>query len=387
MSTPATQVFTGTTQTNVVTVATPGPQGPTGPLGNPGPTGPFGGPTGPTGPPIPPSPPSFTNQVTATLPTGISDNYSPFSYVPGLTDCLILTATDATSTLAGISAIGVPNGFLLLLVNVSPTIPITILSQQSYIATNQFICAFNASIKIEPLDKTIITYITGFGWAASGPSISTQFYGTGIPFATVNPQFYNSTVILDGVATTFALTFPVAFADGQSVELLSNTAVSVAFSIVGSGDGSTINGIPSTTNAGNAFVWQYYAANTSWYASDPQSSVPNAIVSVTDATPGSTPIDNYAPTGLVGGSTNRLLLAASVDPTGTTINGLLATSYPDGFEIQIVETAGIGSLNFPHLASSSAAANRFSNQNAAIWVIPPLGSAKIKRTGTIWKFI
>ena len=98
MSTPATQVFIGTTQTDVITVQTPGPQGPTGPLGNPGPTGPFGGPTGPTGPAPTGIAPVYDSQVIATLPSGLTDNYSPFGYVPGVTDCLILTPTDATST-------------------------------------------------------------------------------------------------------------------------------------------------------------------------------------------------------------------------------------------------------------------------------------------------
>ncbi len=267
MSTPDTQVFVGTTQTNVVTVATPGPQGPTGPLGNPGPTGPFGGPTGPTGPYAPFSPPAFTDQVIAVLPPGITDNYAPFGYVPGATDCLALTPTNATSTLAGISAIGITSGFSLLLINTSTTTPITLLSSQSSTPlVNELNFANNTNVIMPPLAQTILTWILGIGWMGVGMGVSTQLVtGAGTGVATVSANFYDATVILDGVATTFALTFPVAFADGQIVNVLSNTAVSVAFSVTGSGDGSTISHIPATTTAGTGFAWQYRASDTTWY--------------------------------------------------------------------------------------------------------------------------
>ena len=112
----------------------------------------------------------------------------------------------------------------------------------------------------------------------------------------------------------------------------------------------------------------------------------SGIVSVTDATPGNGPLDDYDPTGYVAGTTNRLLLAASADPTGTTIDGILSTSVADGFEIFIAETAGLGSLIFPHLAAGSAAGNRFSNQNGGPMTIPPLGCGTIKYTVNKWKF-
>jgi hypothetical protein len=73
------------------------------------------------------------------------------------------------------------------------------------------------------------------------------------------------TVILDGVGTTFALTFPTAFTDTQVIRVLSSTAVSVAFSVTGSGDGSTVKTVPATTAAGSGVAWQYRLANTTWY--------------------------------------------------------------------------------------------------------------------------
>jgi hypothetical protein len=265
MSTPATQVFTGTIQTNVVTVQTPGPQGPTGPLGNPGPTGPASGPTGPTGPLAPPGPPAFTQPVTASVPTGTTDSFAPFLYVPGVTNALLLSPHDATSTLAGLSAFGVLQGFSILLVNTSTTTPIQILSQASSTAANDFVGLSNSNQNLPPLSQTIATYVTGFGWMLSASSVSTQLIGSSSAGATCPAGFAEGVMILDGIATTFALTFPVAFADQQRVRVLVNTAISVAFSIVGSGDGSTINNVPTTIAAGTGLAWQYAAANQNWY--------------------------------------------------------------------------------------------------------------------------
>lgn len=265
MSTPATQVFVGTTQTNVVTVQTPGPQGPTGPLGNAGPTGPASGPTGPTGPLAPPGPPAFTVPVTATVPPGVTDSFAPFLYVAGVTNALLLSPHDPTSTLAGLNAIGVFTGFSILLVNTSTTTSIGILSQASSTAANNFIGLANSNQNLPPLSETVAVYVTGLGWMLSASNVSTQLIGSSASAATAPAGFFEGVMILDGVATTFALTFPTAFADGQKVKVLVNTAVSVAFSVVGSGDGSTINNVPGTLTAGSGLAWQYAASNQNWY--------------------------------------------------------------------------------------------------------------------------
>jgi hypothetical protein len=262
MSTPQNQVFVGTNQTNVITVNTPGPQGPTGPMGNPGVTGPAGGPTGPTGP----SGYLANIELAATLPAGDSDNFSPFNYIPGTTNALILTPAADSSTLLGLAAAGTPNGFTLLILNASAVYSFKIESQSSITPANQFVTANNATVVLAPYFEITLTYYTGYGWAVTGsvPSYSTQLVTTG-GTATVNPSFMDAKVILDGAATTFALTFPTAFASEQIVRLLSNTAVSVAFSVVGSGDGSTINGVPATTTATTGYAWQYRKSNTTWY--------------------------------------------------------------------------------------------------------------------------
>jgi len=164
MSTPQNQVFVGTTQTNVITVNSPGPQGPTGPLGNPGPTGPGGGATGPTGPPGEALAPIYNQSVDAALPSGISDNFSPFGYVDGTTNMLELVPTDDTSTLAGISAIGVPNGYTLIIINLSPTFGIEFLHQSSGTPANQFNCPGGSEAGIDVFGTTILVYVTGQGW-------------------------------------------------------------------------------------------------------------------------------------------------------------------------------------------------------------------------------
>jgi len=164
MSTPQNQVFLGTTQTNVITVNTPGPQGPTGPLGNPGPTGPASGPTGPTGPTGASQAPVYSNTLVATLPSGDSDNFSPFGYVPGVTDFLILMPTDDTSTLLGLAAGGVPNGFSLVMFNGTPSIDMKIESSASSTPANQLVCAENSTALLEGYAKVILVYLTGVGW-------------------------------------------------------------------------------------------------------------------------------------------------------------------------------------------------------------------------------
>ena len=185
MSTCETQVLISSTQCNVIEVCTPGPQGPTGPLGNPGPTGPAGGPTGPTGPPNIPGPPEFTVILPATIPSGINDSFSPFGYVGGSTNALLLTGTDYTSGLAGISAFNVPAGFTLVLWNASTTLPITLLNQASASAPNEFSCSNNGTQIIPPLGRVMLTYLDNqwvvgpSGVSGVGPSLAyAPFSGT-----------------------------------------------------------------------------------------------------------------------------------------------------------------------------------------------------------------
>lgn len=265
MSTCETQVLVSNTQCNVIEVCTPGPQGPTGPMGNPGPTGPFGGPTGPTGPAGPTSIPIFSNQIFATVPSGVTDNYSPFGYQPGITNALILTPTNSTSTLAGLSAIGVQTGFQLLLVNISASVGLTLLSQQSSTPlVNDFSFTNNGNTIVAPGTQVLLTWLSGFGWGAGVVSSTiTQLITSGLVAGTVPAQYMTANMILDAVSTNFTLTFPVPFSNGQIVRVLSNTAISSVFSIVS--QGGTINGIPATTTATTGYAWQYNISNNMWY--------------------------------------------------------------------------------------------------------------------------
>jgi hypothetical protein len=134
----------------------PGVTGPTGP-GITGPTGPAGGATGPTGPQGPGS--AFNSQVTATLASGVTDNYSPAGYTGGTTNCLILTPTDGTSTLAGLSASGVTSGYQLIIWNASSTIAFTFENQASGTPANQFACPGAGSVSLGPFTKVLAVYL------------------------------------------------------------------------------------------------------------------------------------------------------------------------------------------------------------------------------------
>jgi hypothetical protein len=72
-------------------------------------------------------------------------------------------------------------------------------------------------------------------------------------------------VILNGVNTTFALTFPVPLGEGQLLQVNAAQAVSVAFSAVATAPASTIKTVPSTLAAGVGVAWVYHVADTSWY--------------------------------------------------------------------------------------------------------------------------
>lgn len=103
-------------------------------------------------------------------------------------------------------------------------------------------------------------------------------------------------------------------------------------------------------------------------------------ISVT-ASPATTQ-NNYAPTGYVAGSTNRLILAAASG--GSTFTGLLAGT--DNTTILIQNTSTTDSLYFSHLSGSSTSTNQFSNLNASTVAIPPLGAARTTYVVSKWQF-
>ncbi len=143
MSTPATQVFVSSNPINVVQVATPGPQGIQGPQGNAGPQGSI----------------FFGNRISAMVPSGVTDNFSPGAYIPGTTNCLILTPTDSTSALSGLVATGLISGFTLIIWNASPTVSMSFLNQASSVPANQFACPGAGTVSLAPFSKTILVYL------------------------------------------------------------------------------------------------------------------------------------------------------------------------------------------------------------------------------------
>ena len=99
--------------------------------------------------------------MTATVPSGVTDNYAPAGYVPGTTNVLILTPTDATSILSGLVASGVVNGFSLFIWNASATLSLRFNNKASGTPANTFACPGAGVVTLLPFDKVLLLYIGG----------------------------------------------------------------------------------------------------------------------------------------------------------------------------------------------------------------------------------
>ena len=84
------------------------------------------------------------------------------------------------------------------------------------------------------------------------------------------------------------------------------------------------------------------------------------------ASPGTT-VNNYSPTGYVGGTTNLLLFAAASG--GTTITGLAAAT--NGWTVYLRNTSTTDSITLANLSGSSSAANQFSLPQGVSSIIAP----------------
>lgn len=105
-------------------------------------------------------------------------------------------------------------------------------------------------------------YSNGTSWRRFGVGGAPQYFtsgGSGTVTADVEQVFLN------GVNTTFALTFPSPQGDGQILKVNATTAVSVAFSTVAAAPATTINTTPATLAAGVGVAWQYRSSDTTWY--------------------------------------------------------------------------------------------------------------------------
>lgn len=105
-------------------------------------------------------------------------------------------------------------------------------------------------------------YSDGTSWQALNVASDPQFITSGAS-GTVSSGV--EVVILNGVNTTFALTFPVPLGEGQLLKVQAAAAVSVAFSTVATAPATTIKTTPSTLAAGVGVAWVYHVADTTWY--------------------------------------------------------------------------------------------------------------------------
>lgn len=105
-------------------------------------------------------------------------------------------------------------------------------------------------------------YSDGTSWQAMAVGSDPQFLTSGAS-GTVSSGV--DTVILNGVNTTFALTFPVPLGEGQKLFVQAAAAVSVAFTTVATAPATTIKTTPSTLAAGVGVAWIYHVADTTWY--------------------------------------------------------------------------------------------------------------------------
>ena len=72
-------------------------------------------------------------------------------------------------------------------------------------------------------------------------------------------------VYLNGVNTTFTLTFPVPIGDGQELFINATQAVSTALTLTVTAPGTAIKNAPATLAAGVGCGFQYNLADTTWY--------------------------------------------------------------------------------------------------------------------------
>ena len=96
----------------------------------------------------------------------------------------------------------------------------------------------------------------------------------------------------------------------------------------------------------------------------------------------STSHNNYAPTGYVAGTTNRLRLTAAAG--GSSLTGLGAAG--DGFSLLVCNESSTDIITFAHLSSSSLAANRFACANAVDADLMPLACAMLVYVNNQWRF-
>jgi hypothetical protein len=105
-------------------------------------------------------------------------------------------------------------------------------------------------------------------------------------------------------------------------------------------------------------------------------------VAAISATLASGATDDWAPTGLVGGETNRIIVTPD-SGNGSILDGILATSFGDGFKLQLVNLTAYQFL-LKHNAVGSASANRLLLPNATDQWVLPYSRVTIERISSNW---
>lgn len=100
-----------------------------------------------------------------------------------------------------------------------------------------------------------------------------------------------------------------------------------------------------------------------------------------DYAPGAS-VNDAAPSGWAA-TKNRLLVTPNSG--GSTLTGLDATGFSDGWAVLIANVSATDDLQLSVASSSSAAANRF--KNAGDYVLPPGAAVLVAIEGTGWRIV
>jgi len=122
--------------------------------------------------------------------------------------------------------------------------------------------AANSPYAMAFCDDQGFVYSDGTSWQSVGVASDPQFLTSGAS-GTVSAGV--DTVILNGVNTTFNLTFPVPLGEGQVLKVNASAAVSVSFATTATAPATTIKTTPATLAAGVGVAWVYHVADTTWY--------------------------------------------------------------------------------------------------------------------------
>jgi hypothetical protein len=100
-----------------------------------------------------------------------------------------------------------------------------------------------------------------------------------------------------------------------------------------------------------------------------------------------TSVNDYAPAGYVGGTTNRILITPTSG--GSTCTGLNASGVPDGWQAVLYNTSATISITFSNASGSSSSANQFLCPGAAAAILGPQTSVLVQYVAalTAWIFL